>query len=156
FPAVQRSLAAASHDVFRIVHFSVQRDHVHLVVEAESTASLSSGMQGLGIRVAKAVNRVLRSHGAVWADRYHSQSLPTPREVCHAIAYVLLNGRKHGVIGHGIDPWSAGLWFQGWRKVAPPIGTAPVRRARTWLLSVGWRRAGSIGFDDAPRIHVRR
>ena len=70
-------------------------------------------MQGLAIRVAKAVNRCLGRSGRVWDDRFHSRALRTPREVRNVLVYVLLNGRKHGVIGHGIDPCSSGAWFDG-------------------------------------------
>lgn len=74
-----------------------------------------------------------------------------PREVCDGLRYVLLNGRKHRVIGRGIDPCSSGAWFGGWQEggQAPP-GAVPVARSRTWLLTVGWRRSGPIGIDDSP------
>src|SRR5262249_50565026 len=113
-------------------------------------------MQGLCIRLAKAVNRVLERRGRVWSDRFHARALRTPREVRNALIYVLLNGRKHAVSGRGVDPCSSRPWFTGWRgPVAPPATTAPLVPARTWLLSVGWRRAGEICFDMAP-ARVRR
>ena len=71
FPAVRRALAESSHEGFRIIEFSAQEDHLHLLVEAEDRSSLSRGLSGLAIRVARAVNRALGHRGAVWADRYH-------------------------------------------------------------------------------------
>lgn len=152
FTVVRSRLAASSRQPFRIVHFSVQTNHVHLLVEAAGTAALGRGVQGLTIRLAKAVNRLLGRHGRVWADRYHARALRTPSEVRRGLVYVLLNGRKHGVCRRGIDPCSSGAWFQGWReRVAAPPGLAPVVRARTWLLSVGWwRRSRPISVEDGP------
>ena len=151
FRAVRRGLAIASTTAFRIVHFSVQTNHVHLLVEAEGTRALGHGMQGLGIRLAKAVNRVLARTGRVWSDRYHCRALRTPRETRNGLVYVLLNGRKHHVTGRGIDRCSSGAWFAGWRqRTETPAGPSPVSAPRTWLLRIGWRRGGSIGLDDAP------
>ncbi len=88
FPAVRGALARASREAFRVLAFSIQADHVHLVVEAESTHRLTRGLQGLAIRVARAVNRVLGRRGVVWSDRYHARALTTPRAVRHALVYV--------------------------------------------------------------------
>lgn len=151
FAALRSSLARASDAEFRVVHFSMQVNHLHLLVEATEARALSRGMQGLGIRLAKAINRRLGCQGRVWADRYHARALRTPREVRHGLVYVLLNARKHGAIGHGIDPCSSGPWFGGWREgVGVPRGPRPVANPQTWLLSVGWRRVGLIGPDEAP------
>lgn len=83
FAAVRSAIAKASRETFRVVAFSVQRDHVHLVVEADGATALARGLQGLAIRVAKAVNATLQRRGAVWADRYHARDLTTPRAVRH-------------------------------------------------------------------------
>jgi REP element-mobilizing transposase RayT len=157
FWALRRSLAAASGAPFRVVHFSVQANHVHLLVEAEGTHALGRGMQGLGIRLAKAINRRLRRRGRVWAGRYHGRALRTPREVRNGLVYVLLNGRKHGAIDRGIDPCSSGAWFGGWREgVEPAREPAPVAPPRTWLLRVVWQRSGPIGVEEAPAAPGRR
>jgi putative transposase len=157
FVVVRAAFAEASCDRFRLLHYSVQRDHVHLLVEADESNALRRGVQGLTIRAAKAVNRALCRHGTVWADRYHARGLPTPREVRHALIYVLQNWRKHFVGVRGFDPRSSAAWFGGWRMAttAPP-GRSPVAAARTWLASVGWRRHGSIGIEEAPRPSSRR
>jgi REP element-mobilizing transposase RayT len=156
FPALRQALAAASRAAFRVVHFSVQGNHVHLLVEVKGTWALARGMQGLGIRLAKAINQRLGRTGRVWAERYHGRPLRTPREVRHGLVCVLLNGRKHGVHGGGIDPCSSGAWFGGWREtIKVPRGPVPVARPRTWLLHVGWRRSGGIGLDEAP-VGARR
>ena len=108
-------------------------------------------MQGLAIRLAKAINGRLGRTGRVWADRYHGRALRTPREARNALIYVLSNGRKHRVIGNGIDPCSSGAWFGGWRRrIEKPPGPVPVADATTWLLRDGWRLSGAIHIDDAP------
>ena len=80
---------------FRLTHYSVQSDHLHLIVEAGSSRDLASGMKAIGARLACAANRVFGRGGRVLLDRYHRRMLRTPREVRHAIAYVLLNARRH-------------------------------------------------------------
>ena len=133
FGAVRRAFAATSRDSFRLLHFSVQSDHLHLLLEADGPTRLARGVQGLAIR-------------------YHAHMLRTPREVRNAFVYVLQNFRKHRRGEAGLDPRSSAAWFQGWRTiVAAPYGTAPVVAARTWLARVGWRRHGLIELTEAPR-----
>jgi putative transposase len=154
FAVVRTAIARASRAAFRIVAFSVQRDHVHLIVEGDAPSALTHGLQGLTIRIAKAVNRVLGRRGAVWADRYHARDLTSPRAVRHALVYVLQNHRKHGQHGRGqrIDPCSSALWFQGWKvSLEKPLLSSPVATARTWLARWGWRRHGLIEFVERPR-----
>jgi putative transposase len=152
FVAVRGALAASSDVRFRVLHFSVQSDHLHLVVEADEPTGLARGLQGLAIRVAKAINRVLGRHGSVWADRYHARSLSTPREVRNALIYVLQNWRKHFPGSRGLDDRSSALWFEGWRSgVRQTWGPVPVAVARTWLARVGWRRGGLIDVEEVPR-----
>jgi hypothetical protein len=152
FPAIEESIRRASSAAFRVVHFSVQRDHVHLIVEAHDRAAVTRGMRGLAIRAALALNRAVARRGRIWGDRYHARELRTPREVRSAIAYVLLNRRKHHALAlRGIDPCSSGAWFDGWsRGPEPPRDPPPVAAPRTWLASIGWRRAGLIRFDERP------
>lgn|SRR5262245_22532394 len=152
FGAVRGSFGNASKKNFRVLHFSVQHDHVHLLLEAESGGALRRGVQGLTIRMAKAINRRLGRRGKVWSDRYHARALATPREVRNALIYVLQNFRKHLRGVRGLDPRSSAAWFTGWRTIiAVPPGRSPVVSAGTWLAAVGWRRHGLIGVDEAPR-----
>jgi hypothetical protein len=152
FAVVRTALGRASSATFRIIAFSVQRDHVHLVVEAEGTSAFSRGLQGLAIRAAKAVNRVLGRRGPVWGDRFHARDLTSPRAVRNALVYVLQNHRKHGDDrGQRVDPCSSALWFQGWEHQVETTMSSPVVTARTWLARWGWRRHGLLGLDETPR-----
>jgi len=140
---------------FRLVQFSVQNDHLHLIVEGKDRGTLVRGIQGLAIRVAKALNRLWRRTGGVFADRYHDRILRTPREVRNALAYVLQNGKRRGR-GQlkAVDAFSSGPWFDGWREKLSVRGlegiARPVAEAKTWLLKLGWRRHGLITFAEIP------
>jgi|SRR6185369_4122909 len=152
FAAISRAFGAASRQSFRLLAFSVQSDHLHLVVEADGPTRLARGVQGVAIRVARAINRALGRSGSVWDSRYHAHPLKTPREVRNAFVYVIQNVRKHlrGVIG--LDPYSSARWFSGWRSIAAaPLALAPVVAPRTWLARVGWRKHGLIDIAEGPR-----
>ena len=154
---LRRALGAgADRFGFRLVHFSIQNDHLHLIAEAEDARSLSRGMKGLLVRVARALNRLWRRHGQVFADRYHAHVLRTPREVRNALVYVLNNAKKHLGRFAGLDPASSAAHFDGWARPVPvgmSAASAPpqVAAARTWLLCVGWRRHGRIDPSEMPR-----
>jgi hypothetical protein len=133
----------------------VRCNHLHLIVEAEDKETLARKVKGLQVRVARALNRALARNGQVFSDRYHAHVLKTPREVRHALAYVLLNARKHaGALGatDRVDPCSSALFFDGWSVsvVCSPLGIGvPVGLPRCWLLRVGWRRCGLISPSEA-------
>lgn len=152
---------------FRLVHYSLQGNHAHLIVEAQDRDALGRGMKAVGPRLARAVNRIARRSGPVLADRYHSRLLKSPTEVHRALRYVLLNARKHvGKTANALragriafDPASSARWFDGWKlgKTIVTDGTRPaaggkrpVARARTWLLSKGWRLRGLLHPADVP------
>ena len=164
---------------FRLVHYSLQDDHVHLIVEADGVAALGRGMKSITSKLAYAVNRALRRgrSGKVIADRYHHEVLTCPRQVRNALAYVLLNARRHAAKriarlrkqgkpakplapARYIDAPSSGRWFDGWREDArvdrsPPrlLGSEPaVAPPRTWFLRVGWRKHGLIDPSEIAAL----
>jgi hypothetical protein len=135
----------------RVVEFSIQHDHVHMIVEAGDARELARGVQGLAIRVAKGLNKVMGGKGKVFADRFHSRPLRTPTEVRRTLLYVLANARKHLALwgqrpgpDWTDDEYSSSAWFAGWSTPAPrpPPPTRLTLHPETWLLAVGWRRAG--------------
>ena len=138
---------------FRLNHFSIQSNHLHFIVEAQHRRSLSRGMQGLLIRIAKGFNRLWGRRGRVFGDRFHDRALRSPREVRNALAYVLNNARKHRVFVRSGEPdtFSSGRWFDGWKNYpAWPSQNAPISRAHSWLLAVGWRKRGRIPLSFSP------
>jgi putative transposase len=122
----------------RLVEYSVQGNHLHLIIEADDSAALSRGMQGLTIRIAKALNALMGRAGTVFDDHYFARLLKTPTELVRAIRYVLDNAARH--FGEaGADPFSSAALAKDAAEVAAPVG---------WLLRIGLRRA-------APRLVLR-
>ena len=159
--ALRPSLAACcERKGFRVVHYSVQTDHIHFVVEALGKDALANGMKSLGARVARTVNRVFVRKGPVLDGRFHHRLMKTPRDVRNTIAYVLLNARHHFFDDHGqpppvtrLDPLSSSYFFDGWRfsDPDPPPWRRDIAWPRTWLLRVGWRKHHPlIGLAEVP------
>jgi REP element-mobilizing transposase RayT len=157
--------SAGRHEDFRVVQFNVLGNHLHFVVEAGGPGALSRRMQGLTVRLARRINHTLGRKGKLFAERYHARVLRSPRHARNTLRYVLLNARHHAAergetLSRGwVDPFSSAPWFDGWREpmrvnqpwlrrlvTRPP----PVAPARSWLLTVGWRTGGLLGFDEVP------
>ena len=160
----------------RVVHHSIQSNHLHLIVEATDRRALTRGVQGLLVRIARALNRFWNRCGRVFGDRFHERELRNPRQVRNALVYVLQNLRKHGISMQGPDPFSSGPAFDGWltcvvRAPGPerrspsragggaswsvPMAMSKAERGaavepKTWLLDVGWRRHGLIDLGEGP------
>lgn len=113
-PVDASSLTSRSDPSFRIVHHSIQSNHLHLIVEAADRVALTAGMRGFLIRLARALNRNWKRSGCVFSERFHERELHSPREVRNALVYVLNNSRKHDIRHAGPDPLSSGPQFDGW------------------------------------------
>jgi putative transposase len=152
--AFAASIAGTEEHGLRLVHFSVLDTHLHFIVEARDARSLSRGMKGLLVRIARGLNRLWRRTGSAFVDRFHARTLRTPREVRNALAYVLKNAQKHGCRCDGIDPYSSASEFDGWKDAlsSEPIskGSVPILKPRTWLLAHGWKRHGLIDLRERP------
>jgi REP element-mobilizing transposase RayT len=158
---------------FRIVHISIQKTHIHMLVEADNKIAMSRGMQSFMISAAKHINRAYseklglddRRRGRVFADRYYQEIIETPRQARHALSYVLNNWRKHkedrraGTETWLVDPYSTGLQFMGWKERADKdvhwrgretYDPLVVYFPKTWLLSEGWKKTGTISFYEVP------
>jgi REP element-mobilizing transposase RayT len=162
FTAICNAIAAANteaklRDSFRVLQFSVQTNHLHLFVEADDADTLSRGVQGLAIRLARRINGALRTprgprRGTVWNGRYHARELKPPREVRNGLVYVLHNLKKHRPHERGLDVCSSAVAFTGWRDFEPTAPLDWLPRPRTWLARVGWRRAhdGLLFVGERP------
>jgi len=168
--AFRHTLAQCSvRNGFRVIHYAIQTNHAHCIMEAHGRRRLANGMKSFAARFARAVNRVFDRAGPVLVERFHLHVLKTPREVRNALAYVLLNARKHWLQNRnrnrgrtkvaggraaprGIDPMSSGRWFDGWsaRKQTLPRGQPEVAPATSWLLLKGWRRYRLIRPEEIP------
>ena len=131
---------------FRLVQYSIQATHLHLIAEACDRRALSR------VRAARALNRAWARKGPVFSDRYHARALHSPLEVRRALLYVLHNARHHGLCVAGVDAYSSGPWFDGWARWAFATQRAfPCAPAKSWLLRLGWRRHGLLGVNETPR-----
>lgn len=172
YRAIRRALRTAleHHAQFRIIHFSLQRDHIHLICEVSNKAGLTLGMRSFQIAAAKHLNRELtkngckRRRGKVFADRYHAEAIDSIARTCNTLSYVLNNWRKHGQDGGyslfdgRVDPFSSGVYFLQWTErklphfVIPPNYEPPeLGNAHTWLLTEGVRRGRTISCYEVPR-----
>jgi len=113
-------------------------------------------MRGLLRCAAMSLNLLWGRGGRVFADRYHSRILRSPLEVRHALVYVLNNALKHGICLNGIDPYSSGRWFDGWKGRRgraldeTESRLVPVAEPQTWLLRIGWRKHGLLSVGETP------
>ena len=174
----EATIRVVGRDDFRIVHLSIQANHLHLIVETSDKASLAKGMQAFLGSAAKQIKAALRATQAravpraVFPDRYHLSALTTPRAVRHAVAYVLNNWRRHredrggSACGWKLDRYSSAIDFAGWAGLADSslLYRAPdahlsliVRQPRTWLLRIGWLQHHSLISErevPGPRTRV--
>jgi REP element-mobilizing transposase RayT len=161
--AIERALRhVLGEHAFRVVHMSIQHNHLHLLVEADDKTALSHGMRSLAISAARAINRVLGRKGRVFAYRYNAKPITNPRQMRNALSYVLNNWRRHhedmrsaAARQAHIDPYSTAIQFAGWKETprfAIPEGHEPLPSAapQTWLLRVGWQRYGLISVYEVP------
>jgi len=147
---------------FRVVHISIQNNHLHLLVEANGKRALTRGMQRFSIRTARALGVALGHGGKIFPWRYHAKQITTPRQARNALAYVLNNWRRHREdLSHPIkmaaklDPYSTGMHFDGWIgaprfKLSDYYVPLPVSRPTTDLLRRDWRRCGLIDLFERP------
>ena len=157
YQAIRKAMMQAfAKAKIRIVHLSIQRDHLHAIVEANGRSDLARGIQGFQVSAARHINRACGREGRVFADRYHADQLRKPKMVRNAIAYVLNNWRKHGEDRGSImsiDPYASAVNFAQWKvnpRVVPLDEPLTVSLPTFWLLTVGWTRHGLIDPDEVP------
>ncbi|MBL8898295.1 MAG: transposase [Planctomycetes bacterium] len=150
--------ASSERHGMRIVHYSIQRDHLHLLVEAEDRTCVARGMNALLSPLARALNKLWVRKGKVFPERYHDEVISTPTQARNALRYVLQNGKKHGVVPQqSIDLCSSAPVFDGWierpsiASIASALAIATVAPASTWLLTTGWRRDGLLDIGELPQ-----
>jgi putative transposase len=159
-------IARASKDGFRVVHDSIQTDHLHLIAEADDGEKLSRGIQRLAARIARRVNAVAGRRGTFWRERYHRRDLGTPRQFRNALVYVTMNYRKHAPAHEraermrALDGLSSAIWIDDWKSEAfvayvrehrARAGPRPTVAARTWIARVGWKRLGRLDPRESPK-----
>jgi len=167
----EATIITAKRGDFRIVHMSIQRDHLHLIVEAECRKALSNGVRGFSISAARQINKAIterggdRRTGRVIGERFHARPLTSPRAVRNAVSYLLGNWRHHGedqapfAKTWKVDPFSSGALFPHWKELAdspffwplpPTYQPLIVCRPRTWLLQSWSRFQPLISVQEVP------
>jgi REP element-mobilizing transposase RayT len=168
----EATLTTARREDFRIVHLSIQHNHVHMIVEANDKHALAAGMQGFQISAAKHLNAAIskgrpgpRRRGTVFPDRYHAEIITSPTQARNAISYALNNFRKHRedqvapMSTWKLDWFSSGIMFPGWVEYGddaflwrgpPTYDPLITYQPRTWLLREGWKKTGSISCYETP------
>jgi REP element-mobilizing transposase RayT len=152
---IKRIFARESRKGFRLIHYAIRSNHIHLVCEANHAVALSRGIQRVASRIARALNKRFSRRGRFFADRFHDRVIKSPRDMRNVLRYVLLNEHKDqakaSVEVMGVDPYTSFIWFDGWvsggKQPAPARGD-PVVAPRCWLLRKGWRRHGRIRTDE--------
>jgi len=181
FRAILLQLARAKRNGVRVVHYSVQRDHLHLIVEGKNRGDLSAQMRKLFSRIALAVNAIAKRRGRLFRDRHHREELDGPTKTRNALVYVLFNDRKHHAQNGGaiteeflqeLDDHSSVAWLDArdWNERArPPPDViarlrgrdadiegqgAPRSAPQTWFAQAGWRIRGGGPLDvhELPRF----
>jgi len=179
--AIRGQIASAKRKGVRVIDYSVQDNHLHLMVEGSDSVDLSNQMRHLFSRIAMTVNALARRHGKLFRDRHHRHELKTPREVRNALVYILFNDRKHrgAATAAGstststsavpaLDPCSSVWWFHDWapwdsppRELLHDRMDAPTSPPQTWLARYGWRRGlganrdGRLRFSESPRPSLK-
>ena len=165
---VLRACLRAARDRFgcRIIHYSIQGNHIHLIVEATDEKALGRAMKGFSVRVVRGLNRALGRTGQVFAERYHAEYLQNLRQTRNALVYVIHNAKRHAleVLDLGpdclhpswVDPYSSAAYFDGWkpacrRWIPPPEADPPVVAASLWYLTTGWKRYGLLDTGETPK-----
>jgi REP element-mobilizing transposase RayT len=152
--------AERSRKGFRLVNYSIQGNHLHLICEGVDEVAVSRGVQRITSRVARALNKRWERRGRLFADRFHGEVIRTPKHMRNALRYVYLHVHRHkaasGVVYVGTDPFTSTKWFDGWAHLRepPPMPTArdPVTRGKCWLLQEGWLKGGGpIRTDEMAR-----
>ncbi len=144
---------------FRVIHISIQRNHLHLIVEAANKQTLRRGMQRFAIRAARALNAEFEREGKVFAFRYHAKQITSAHYARNAISYVLNNWRRHRAdqfnseMSMPFDHYSSASMFRGWAASCPykpSLEGLPVSTPRTQLLSFDWEWFGLIDPFEVP------
>ena len=184
YRTILEQLARAKGQRVRVVHFSVQHDHLHLIVEGQDRLDLSNQMRKLFSRIALTVNAVAKRRGSLFRDRHHRRELSSPTQTRNALVYVLFNDRKHEAQGggpisermlHELDDRTSVGWIRDsdWAENARPppdtlarlrsrnlhgaSGESPISEPRTWLVQRGWfeQGGGRMRIDELPRFLPR-
>jgi REP element-mobilizing transposase RayT len=117
--ALHHSIKKARILGLRILHYTLEFDHVHLLVEADNNERLGRGMQSFGISFSKGINKIKQMKGRVFKTRYHFRKLKTLTEIKNVLKYILRNGIKHKHSSSLLNPYNSLVAINDFSKLYP-------------------------------------
>jgi REP element-mobilizing transposase RayT len=148
----KKSANQAAKFELHVIHFSLLRNHLHMIVEAKDNEALALGMRSLAGRFGKQIRRHAGGKGRVFQGRYHLKTIKSARQMRRTLEYVLLNYAKHTKLPEHLDPFSSAYGFKHWKDLLGlrfnPVIAVQTRNPfetglappRSWLAREGWRR----------------
>ena len=107
--ALHHAIKRARLKRLKIIHYTLEYNHIHLLAEATNNEILHQGMQALGISLSKAINKIKSLKGSVYKHRYHLKKINSRRQYKNVIHYILKNGIKHKRTSSIIDPYNSAV-----------------------------------------------
>ena len=122
--ALRHAILRARIQGLRIVHYSLEHNHVHIYAEATDNLTLAKGMKALGVSLVKKMNNYLKHKGSCYKTRYHLRILRSATEVKNVLCYILKNGIKHKRTKFIIDPYNSALVIHDFRILGIKLNAA--------------------------------
>jgi REP element-mobilizing transposase RayT len=113
------AIKAAHKFGLRVIHYSVLKNHIHLICEARNNADLGAGMRSLFGRISRIVRRISTKpiDGSVFRGRYFLNVIRDPRHMRRTLEYVLFNKARHQKVIEHIDTFSSAAAFSSWKAL---------------------------------------
>jgi REP element-mobilizing transposase RayT len=115
--ALRHAILRARLQGLRIIHYSLEHDHIHLYAESDDNKILARAMKALGGSLIKKINKYFKVKGRCYKTRYHLRILRSATEVKNVINYILKNGIKHKRTKSVIDPYNSALVLHDYRII---------------------------------------
>ena len=112
----------------KIIHFSLEKNHVHLYVESQNNEILGRAMKAFGVSLVKKINRHFKTNGSCYKTRYHLHILRSATEVKRVIHYILNNGIKHRRTSSLIDPYNSSLALHDPKLLEDKLNWADIKK----------------------------
>lgn len=117
--SLHSSIKKARKIGLKIIHYTLEYDHVHLLVETDNKTALARGMQSFGISFSKSINKIKKAQGKVFKTRYHYRKLKTPAEVKNVFNYIFGNSLKHKKAISIVSPYNSLMAIDNFSNLYP-------------------------------------
>lgn len=108
---LKKAIFNARRQGLKVIHYSLEYDHIHLIIEADNNRTLGKGMQAFGVTLAKAINRMRKVKGQVYKHRYHFRQITSSRQLKNVMTYIFNNGVKHKTSATALSPFNS-IWAE--------------------------------------------